>query len=375
MLNGHATDEELHLAVGQMLLVGFHGTEEPPDTIRAALTTGTVGGVILFRRNVEPGEDGLLKLAQLNAQLGACHPQGGPPPFIAVDQEGGRVMRVRGSGVTPLPPMGRVGATGDRELVAQVGEVIATEIAALGFNLNFAPVLDVFTNPENTVIGDRAFGSDPHAVAELAGAFTVGHYVAGVVPCGKHFPGHGDTVADSHHELPVVLHGPERLEEVELIPFARAVGAGIPMIMTAHILVPALDALHPMTLSEVGLKRLLRTEMGYDGVVITDDLEMNAVAERYSIEEMVELGVRAGVDIFLICHTEALWKRAYARLIELGSGDDALRARILRSAERVRRVKANILPGAPYVAPTSLDALQRELNTPEHRAVIERVER
>jgi len=373
MLNGHATDEELHLAAGQMLLVGFHGVEEPPDTIRAALSTGTVGGVILFRRNVEPGEEGLLKLARLNALLGACHPPDGPPPFIAVDQEGGRVMRVR-DGVTPLPPMGRVGATGDRELVARVGEVIASEIATLGFNLNFAPVLDVFTNPENTVIGDRAFGSDPHSVAELAGALTVGHYVAGVVPCGKHFPGHGDTIADSHHELPVVLHGPERLEAVELIPFARAVGAGIPMIMTAHILVPALDALHPMTFSEVGLKQLLRTEMGYDGVVITDDLEMNAVAERYTIEEMVELGIRAGIDIFLICHTEELWKRAYAHIIALGSRDDTLRARILRSAERVRRVKANNLPSAPYIAPTSLDALQTELKTPEHLAVVEAVE-
>ncbi|MEO1271045.1 MAG: beta-N-acetylhexosaminidase [Myxococcota bacterium] len=373
MLNGHPTDEALHEAAGQMLLVGFHGTQAPPDTIRAALTTGTIGGVILFRRNIEPGVEGLWTLARLNAQLGACRPDNGPPPFIAVDQEGGRVMRVR-DGVTPLPPMGKVGATGDRALVAQVGEVIAAEIGALGFNLNFAPVLDLFTNPDNTVIGDRALGRDPAVVAELAGALTVGHYMAGVVPCGKHFPGHGDTVADSHHELPVVLHGPERLEAVELIPFARAVASGIPMIMTAHILVPALDALHPMTLSQVGLQRLLRSEMGFDGVVITDDLEMKAVADRYSIEEMVELGLGAGVDIFLICHTEALWKRAYAHIIALGREHEAMRERILRSAERVRQVKERYVPKTPYTSPTSLEALRAELATPEHVAVMKAIE-
>lgn len=280
-------------------------------------------------------------------------------------------MRVR-EGVTPIPPMAQVGATGSRDLCARVGEVVAAELAALGFNLNFAPVLDVFTNPLNTVIGDRAFAQNPTDVAELAGAFCVGHYTSGVIPCGKHFPGHGDTEADSHFDLPVLLHGAERLEQIELLPFARAVQAKIPMLMTAHILVPALDTLHPATLSPAAIDRLLRGEMGYEGVVITDDLEMKAVADRYTLEEMIDLGVEAGVDIFLICHKEDLWQRAYVRLVQLGEGSPQARERILAAARRVTSLKARLLPRSAYLAPDDLHDL---LGSDEHRAILDEVTR
>ncbi len=244
--------------------------------------------------------------------------------------------------------MAAVGAAGDRELAARVGEVIATELSALGFNLNFAPVLDLRTNKDNVVIGDRAFGPDVPTVAEMAGALTVGHYMAGVVPCGKHFPGHGDTFADSHYELPVIMHEPAQLEDRELLPFGRAIQAGIPMLMTAHLLIPALDALHPITLSPQGINRLLRQELEFQGVVVSDDLEMLAVADRYTIEEMVELGIQAGVDLFLICHTQDKWERAWTHLVDLACKDETFAARLHKAASRVRALKARYLHTEPF---------------------------
>ncbi len=358
-------------AAGQTLVVGFQGQETLPQTLSKALRQGHVGGAILFRRNLIEGPEGLHALAHLNASIDACRPPSGLPPLIALDQEGGRVQRVR-DGVTRIPPMYHVGLLGDRELAAQVGEIIAGEIAALGFNLNFAPVLDLWTHPENDVIGDRAFGSTVDIVAEMAGGITVGHYVAGVIPCGKHFPGDGDTVADSHFELPVIMHEPGTLERRELLPFARAISAGIPMLMTAHILIPALDALHPMTLSHRGIQQLLRGEMGFDGVVVTDDLEMKAVADRYSVEEMVELGLAAGVDLFLICHTEEKWQRAHRHLVKLGEQSPTMRARLQESAGRVQRLKEKYLPVSAYEKPEDLLA---QLGTPAAQAVIDVVRR
>jgi beta-N-acetylhexosaminidase len=356
----------LHVDAGQCLLVGFEGTAEVPGDLRTALRTSAVGGVVLFSRNIT-GDWG--ELAHLNAAIDACRPADETPVFIAVDQEGGRVRRVKGAGVTPIPPMLAVGRSGDTDLAAKVGEVIASELAALGFNLNFAPVLDVWTNPENRVIGDRAFGTTVEEVSAMAGALTVGHYLAGVCPCGKHFPGHGDTLADSHHELPVLPHDPAALRARELVPFARAIAAGIPMIMTAHILIPALDAVHPVTLSRAGVRRLLREELGYEGVVVSDDLEMKAIADRYEIEEVVALGLAAGVDIFLICHTADLWLRAHAAMVRLGEKESWAREAIGVAAARVRALKSRYLPLGRFV-PGDLGA---ELATAHNLAVVGQV--
>lgn len=359
------TQTQTQRDAGQVLIAGFAG-HQAPESVTSWLTQGRLSGVILFSRNIGPGEEGLQALARLNATLDGCRPEDGTPVFIAVDQEGGRVQRVK-DGATRIPPMARVGRRGDRELAARVGEVIASELSALGFNLNFAPVLDVLTNPANTVIGDRAFGDNVPIVAEMAGALTVGHYMAGVIPCGKHFPGHGDTFADSHHELPVVMHEPGALEERELLPFARAIEAGLPMIMTAHLLIPALDALHPVTLSANGVGRLLRQEMGFGGVVVSDDLEMRAVADRYSVEEMVELGIRAGVDLFLICHSEDKWRRAWAHLVGCAERDAGFARLLAQAAGRVRDLKARFLHQEVYQVPQDLGSL---LGTPEHAQVM-----
>jgi beta-N-acetylhexosaminidase len=360
-----ATLKQIESDAGQVLIAGFSG-QEAPQSVLSSLRQGRLSGVILFSRNIGAGASGLRALADLNASLDASRPEDGTPVFIAVDQEGGRVQRVK-DGATRIPPMAAVGKRADRELAARVGEVIASELSALGFNLNFAPVLDVLTNPANTVIGDRAFGDNVPIVAEMAGALTVGHYMAGVVPCGKHFPGHGDTFADSHYELPVVMHEPGSLEERELLPFARAIEAGLPMIMTAHLLIPALDALHPVTLSSNGVGRLLRQEMGFGGVVVSDDLEMKAVADRYRVEEMVELGIRAGVDLFLICHTEDKWRRAWSHLVACAQQDASFAQALGQAAGRVRDLKARYLHEEVYRVPEDLSAL---VGTQEHAQVM-----
>ncbi|QDG50037.1 beta-N-acetylhexosaminidase [Persicimonas caeni] len=365
----NVSDDQIREAIGQLLVVGFHGAdEEPPEAIAEALSTGKIGGVILFRRNVDTVE----QVCALNTRVHELAAEAPEAPFVAVDQEGGRVVRLK-EPLTPIPPMRAVGDTNDGRLISEVSEVIATEVGALGFNLNFAPVLDVDTNPLNPIIGDRAFGRTPERVIRAAGAFLLGHHTAGVIPCGKHFPGHGDTLLDSHKDLPTLKHDMERLQRVELEPFRRAIGADIPMLMTAHMLLPALDSEHPATLSQAVIGELLREELGYDGVVITDDLEMKAVAERYDIDEMVTLGLRAGIDIFLICHTEAKWQQAYDTLYELAtSGDEDLQL-VLRAAERVRRLKRTMLgnqrrPWQPY------DGWREMLGCDEHRQTMARVE-
>ena len=238
----------------------------------------------------------------------------------------------------------------------------------MGFNLDFAPIADVFTNPENTVIGDRAFGSDPELCATMAGAVMLGLTMSGLVPCAKHFPGHGDTLLDSHFELPTIEHDLERLRRIELHPFERLIAGRVPMIMTAHIVVPSIDTRHPITLSEQGIGQLLRQRMNFGGVVVSDDLEMKAVADRYGIEEMMTLGVRAGVDLYLICHTQQKWEEAFEVLVRLGERSPHDRERIALSAGRIRKLERDYL--RPWERP--LDVLQR-LGTEEHRAIVDRV--
>lgn len=362
------TDDELHQLIGQLLLVGFDGADvEPPPALAEALAGGHVGGTILFRRNI----DSMDQVSALNTRIHQLAEHAPAPPFVAVDQEGGRVVRLKAP-LTPIPPMRALGEMGDMRLTADVSETIATEIAALGFNLNFAPVLDVDTNPDNPIIGDRAFSDDPRTVARTAGAFLLGHHIAHVIPCGKHFPGHGDTLLDSHKALPVLEHDRARLDAVELQPFRRMIAAEIPMLMTAHMMVPSLDPAHPSTLSRATIRGLLREQLGFEGVVITDDLEMAAVAAHYEIEEMVELGLRAGVDIFLICRTQALWQRAHAHLFELArqNFDDLIR--VQRAAERVLALKHSLLgnlrrPWTPYPGWREL------LGCAEHRAIMARI--
>jgi beta-N-acetylhexosaminidase len=345
-------------ACGQLLSAGFDGTRPPAELLRR-VAAGEVGSVMLFRPNIAGPE----QVAALVAALRGAAPAD-RPLLVAVDQEGGLVQRLRAP-LTEWPDMLSVGAAGDPARTEQVGRALGDELAALGIGWDFAPVLDVHTNPANPVIGSRAFGVTPEAVALHALAFWRGLRAAGLVGCGKHFPGHGDTQTDSHLTLPVVDHAEERLRRVELAPFAAAARAGMESIMTAHVMYPALDPDHPATLSRRILTDLLRGELGFGGVIVSDDLGMKAVADRYPIEELAVASVAAGADHLLIRQPAERQQAAFEALVHAAEARSALRARVAESAARMAALKA----AARVAMPVSAAALAARLGTPAHRAL------
>jgi beta-N-acetylhexosaminidase len=222
------------------------------------------------------------------------------PLLIAIDQEGGRVARLP-KGFTVFPGQSVLGRAGAPDLAYAFAEATAAELRAIGVNMNLTPVLDVHTNQHNPIIGDRAFGSDPELVEILGLAVMAGLQDNGVLACGKHFPGHGDTTADSHKELPTVPHALDRLRTVELRPFAHCFGNGLAAVMSAHVRYPALDPDYPATLSSAIMTDLLRTQLHFTGLALTDDLEMRAILDHYRIEEAAIRALQAGADILLVC--------------------------------------------------------------------------
>jgi beta-N-acetylhexosaminidase len=319
--------------VGELLWVGFDGTTVPAE-LDARLRAGEVGGVVLFSRNLGTLDDNLALVGALRAAA--------PNALVAIDQEGGRVQRIKAP-ATVWPPMLRLGELHARDparalaLAGEVGRALGAELAALGVDVDFAPVLDVLTNPDNPVIGDRAFARDAEVVARLGGAFAAGLDAAGIVACGKHFPGHGDTAVDSHLALPRVDHPLDRLRAVELRPFARV---RTPLLMTAHVVFAALDPDVPATLSAKVLGGLLRGELGYDGIVVSDDLEMKAIADHYGVGDAVVRGLVAGCDAFLLCRRADLQIEAFDALVRAAEADAGVRARVDESAARIAALKA-----------------------------------
>jgi beta-N-acetylhexosaminidase len=343
---------------GQLLCVGFDGTEAPPPLL-ARIAAGEVGAVMLFRPNIaSPGQVASLVTSLRRAARDDA------PLVVAVDQEGGLVQRLRAP-LTEWPDMLSVGAAGDPARTEQVGRALGDELSVLGIAWDFAPVLDVHTNPANPVIGPRAFGTTPEAVIEHALSFWRGLRAAGVLGCGKHFPGHGDTRTDSHLELPVVDHDAARLRAVELRPFAAAAAAGIDAIMTAHVLYPALDPDRPATLSPRILGDVLRGELGFRGVVVSDDLGMKAVADRFGIEDLAVGCVAAGCDILLVRQPAERQESALYALVRAAEANPTFRDRVEESAARVAAFKAGARVGLP-VPTASLPSL---LGTPAHKAL------
>jgi beta-N-acetylhexosaminidase len=301
---------------GQMIVSGFEGTTLNTRTEELIVQQG-IGGLILFERNFK-NPDQLRQLTQDLQSLTADNPEI-PPLFISVDQEGGRVARL-GAPFTQFPPMFCLGQADSNELAYRFGLGMGKELRAVGINMDYAPVLDVHSNPANPIIGHRALDSDAEKVARLGAELIRGFYDAGVIPVGKHFPGHGDTSQDSHLTLPRVERTRESLEQIELIPFSHAIKQGLEVLMTAHVVYPAWDVDRPATFSPAIMNDVLRNSLGFEGLIMSDDLEMQAIEDE--MESIPELGTRAGVDIFLICHdlekVNAL-QDAMIRNIESGS--------------------------------------------------------
>ncbi|HEY5577143.1 MAG TPA: beta-N-acetylhexosaminidase [Deferrimonas sp.] len=323
--------------IASPLWVGFDGKSLPASLSRW-LAGGQIGGVVLFSRNIErPAQ-----VRDLCRGIKSAAGRGNPLPLIAVDQEGGRVARFKEPPFTWFPPARACSHFCCRnEAVAEaVGAAVAAELRSVGIDVNFAPVLDVVSNPENPVIGDRAFSDDPAVAAALGIAFAKGSLSRGILPVGKHFPGHGDTSADSHKELPVARAGREALLRRELLPFRRAARAGIPALMTAHVLYPALDRALPATLSRKILHDLLRERMRFRGAVISDALEMKAIADRYVIGEAAVLAVAAGCDVVLVCRGEKEQAETIDRLDREATDRPAFRRAVAAAAVRSGRLRA-----------------------------------
>lgn len=325
--------DDAYRHAGQVIVAGFPAGD-PPDELLEALRARALAGVILFKRNVGSP----IEVARRVRTIADAAPD--EPPIVAVDQEGGRVQRF-GPPVLELPPMRRLGEIDDVELTRTAARALGRQLAALGVNLDFAPVLDVCTNPANEVIGDRAFGSDPELVARHGCAFARGLADAGLLACGKHFPGHGDTLEDSHFELPALPHDLERLERVELLPFRAAAGV-VGSIMTAHVLFRALDPSRPATLSPIVIEGLLRKRLGYDGLIVSDDLEMRAIADRWPAGSAAVEAIAAGCDLVLICNRTELVARTRDALAERARADRRFAARLAAAAERVRLARTKL---------------------------------
>lgn len=348
---------DLSAAAARLFTVGFAG--HAPDPELDGLIARGVGGVVLFSRNVgTPAE--LFELTRTIKRRAER------PLLVAVDQEGGTVARLR-HGFTRLPPFRALGTSGDTTLARELGTVVGAELAAVGIDWDFAPVLDVDTNPDNPVIGARSLGPDPALVAELGVAFARGLEDAGLAACAKHFPGHGDTRQDSHLELPRLPHALDRLERVELAPFRAASAARVPSIMVAHVVFEALDAERPASMSEAVVGGVLRQRLGYDGVVVTDDLEMKAIADHFAIDEVVERGLDAGVDVFLVCHTAAFAHRGIDAIVRAVQTGRVREEKLRRAVERVERFAAR------FARPPRATADLALLDSERHRAVAARL--
>lgn len=360
--------ERLRAQIGQLLIAGFNGHQVPAELRSLAKEFG-LGGVILFARNVEEPE----QVAELAYESSRLVPE--IPLWVSIDQEGGRVARLKRP-FTEWPPMATLGRSGDVKLAERFAAALAAELNAVGVTLDYAPVLDIHTNPKNPVIGDRALADTAKTVADLGSAIVRTLQGAGIAACGKHFPGHGDTSTDSHHELPLVEHPPERLRETEFIPFKAAIAAGVATIMTAHVFVPSLDEQRPATLSRRVVTDLLRRELGYQGVILSDDLEMKAIANQYAVPAAGVMAIEAGCDGMLICSgAHDLQAAALEALIHAVEEGRLPRSRVDDALARQQRAKERFLALPAASAPLRGRQLRAAIGRDEHQAVAQEMAR
>jgi beta-N-acetylhexosaminidase len=340
---------ELKNKISQVVMMGVDGVTPSEKTTRR-IERG-VGGIILFAHNCRhPSQvaeltQGLQKIA-LNGELKI-------PLMIAIDQEHGPVVRIR-EGVTPFPSPWDLGRSMNVSVVRRVAQITGKELLLMGINMNLAPVADLHMHPDNQVIGKRSFGRDPHMVAEMVAAYISGLQGEGVAACAKHFPGHGATAKDSHQELPIIKKSKAKLDEAELLPFQMAVNAGVASVMTGHLLYPVLDPTRPATLSHVIIQGVLRRNLGFSGVVISDDLTMGALSQWGTIEEIGVEALSSGVDFLLVGHGNV---DGLLDGLQRGVATGKIsRARAADAIQRILMLKKHY----PYRAPGDLSRLRQK---------------
>lgn len=323
----------LEQKIGQMLLAGIDGTTLDSEAKRM-IAEDEIGGIILYKDNISS----LKSMVSLINALKQSNSGNAIPLFMSVDQEGGKVSRMPEE-YAAIPANSKVGAANDQESASLMGRLLAGQVLSAGFNMNFAPVLDINSNPDNPVIGDRSFGNNAELVTRLGLAEMKGIMAEGVIPVVKHFPGHGDTSVDSHLELPVVNKSAAQLAKLEWLPFQAAVKDGADAVMVAHILYPKLDPDKPASLSAEIIGGLLRKQMGFSGVVITDDLTMGAITDHYTLPAAAVDTVLAGSDILLIAHEYSNEQKVRAALLDNVRSGVIAESRIDESVYRILALK------------------------------------
>ncbi len=356
-----ASIDDAKKALGQLFIVGFNGLELSNDTA-AFLSQANIGGVILFAHNYETPAG----VAELINQVQECRSE--LPFWVSVDHEGGKVQRFK-KGFTLIPPAATVGATDSPKLAFELAEMMGKELKAVGVNLNFAPVADIQTNPNNPVIGSRAYGSTEDRVSKIVTGIVRGHMVAGVEPCVKHFPGHGDTSVDTHLALAKVDTPLEVLRDREFRPFLKSFKSRCSMVMTSHVVVTAIDKEFPATLSKKVLTDLLRKDLRYSRIIITDDMEMKAITDHFGAEEAPRLAIEAGCDL-LVYRSEAGARHAYASVLKALEEGRLSPDIVLQAATRLKEHKREAL-GAYHAV--NVTEVGQKVGIPEHQALVERV--
>lgn len=342
--------------IGQMILAGVSGTTMDANA-KQLINQIHIGGIIFYQNNFETPAQAVQFVNQLKAGNSSSQPL-----LLGVDQEGGRVARLPG-GLVNFPSNKQIGQVNNPEFSFKVGTLLGQELKEFGLNLDFAPVLDINSNPNNPVIGDRSFGNDAEIVSKLGVQTMKGIQSQNVITTIKHFPGHGDTSVDSHLDLPVVNKSLKELKELELIPFERAINQGADVVMVAHILLPQLDKANPGTMSKAVMTDLLRKQLGFTGVIITDDMTMGAITEHFDIGQAAVESVKAGSDIILVGHDFQNVVKIISSLKTAVQNGEISEQRLNESLERIIQLKRNYSINDAKVGNPNINGVNHSINS------------
>jgi beta-N-acetylhexosaminidase len=362
-----AIKSDLQTLVGQLFIVGFDGFSVPGE-FKKFIHDYNLGGVIYFKRNVQSPA----QLAELTNEVQfQCRKKENPSLFVSIDHEGGKVNRLI-KPFTKFPGNEYLGEVNSPKLCFQFGAVIAKELKAIGVNVNFAPVVDVATNPDNPVMKERMFSKDPEVVGKMASAVCRGIQKVGVIAVAKHFPGHGDTKEDSHFKLPRVDRKLDEIENCELIPFKRVIKSRVEGVMTAHIINPNIDPDYPATLSEKTIDAILRNSLRFSRLVFTDDMEMKAIVDNYGAEEAAVLAVNAGCDCLVYRGDNGLPIPQIEAIVKAVEEKRMPRARVELAVHRIQQAKKIY---AELNGPIDVTGVGKFIGLPEHIQLADQIQR
>jgi beta-N-acetylhexosaminidase len=350
--------------IGQHMIIGIAGQSLTADE-KKFIVNNNIGGVILMGRNVaEPKQ-----VHELNKEIQSLRHQmpDKAPLFIGIDMEGGRVARLKAP-FTQWPPLKKLGDLDNATVTFHFSNKMGLELNAVGINLDFAPCVDIFTNPKNTVIGDRSISSDPELVARHASALVRGYIKSHIISCAKHFPGHGNTIVDSHEDLPIEETDMKHLDSLELIPFKRSFKARVDMVMTSHILFKNIDPDWPVTLSELFLKKILREQCRYRGLIVTDDLDMKAMAKHYDARQIPVRALQAGAQVLLYCNEPMSPPQAIEAIVDAIAQGTLKKADLEANYKQILEVKKEKIPNPD---PLPLDEALKIIGSEDHLKLAE----